>query len=226
MNKIAVVCTSRNRVSNATRCYENFLKNSNQSDFFLIIRKDQEQLYQSLTCNKIIVSNSPRFGMSDPLNEGVNQLLSKQWYDHVYFLGDDHVIQTPQWDTTFLNYLSTVKNNIGIVYGNDLLRKDQLPTACLVSSKIIKELGYMCYPKLCHLYIDNYWKDLGSGCGILKYFDDVIIEHFHYANKKSIKDENYQIVNAKSMYATDSKIYKEWHAKERLQEIAKIKGLL
>jgi hypothetical protein len=84
----------------------------------------------------------------------------------------------------------------------------------------------MCYPKLCHLYIDNYWKDLGSGCDILKYFDDVIIEHFHYANKKSVKDENYQIVNAKNMYATDGKIYKEWHARERLHEIAKIKGLL
>lgn len=227
MKKLAVLCTSRNRLKNATRCYEYFLKNSSdQSDFYLIIRQDEQELYRPLDCKKIVVSDSPRYGMSDPLNEGVRQLLDKHWYDYVYFLGDDHVIQTKNWDEIFINYLSTVKNNIGIVYGNDLLRKEQLPTACLVSSKIIKELGHMCYPKLCHLYIDNYWKDLGLGCGILKYFDDVVIEHFHFANKKSEMDENYQKVNARSLYASDGRIYKEWYASDRLKEINKIRGLL
>jgi hypothetical protein len=224
MKKIAVVCPTRNRPQNAERCFSFFKKNSGEmSNFYLIIRKEEEKIYQNVNSQKIFVSNSPRFGMCDPLNEGVDFILSKNSYDHIFFLGDDHIIKTEKWDEKFLNFLN---DKIGILYGNDLLRGEKLPTACLISTKIIKTLGYMAYPKLCHLYIDNYWKELGIDCNILKYFDDVVIEHLHYKNKKSQIDKNYEIVNSKKMFYDDYLIFEEWKKNNKFKEVKKIKELL
>lgn len=112
----------------------------------------------------------------------------------VVFMGDDHRPRTKGWDLTYLTKLALL--GTGIVYGNDLLQGPNLPTQVAITSDIIRRIGYIAPPDLKHLYMDNYWKDLGEGADCIRYLPDVIVEHLHPVAGKAAWDDNYARVNA------------------------------
>lgn len=105
------------------------------------------------------------------------------------FLGDDHRPRTKGWDQALLAELDSLGH--GIAYGNDLLQGPNLPTAVAISSSIVQTLGYYCPPGLIHMYLDNFWRDLGNGADCLAYRGDVIIEHVHPEAGKTEDDAGY-----------------------------------
>src|SRR5215470_16964348 len=98
-------------------------------------------------------------------------------YPMVGFCGDDHIFRTHGWDKALVEALWEL--GTGVAYGNDLLQGENLPTAVALTSNIVRELGYMAPPALRHLYIDEYWRDLGRAIDRITYLPDVIIEHLH-----------------------------------------------
>jgi hypothetical protein len=134
-----------------------------------------------------------------------------QHFEAIGFMGDDHLPRTHHWDQALLNSLSTQGG--GIVYGNDLLQGRNLPTAVLMDSTIIKALGYMVPPGLTHLYVDNFWRDLGTSLGQLAYREDVIIEHLHPVAGKAEWDDRYKEVNAGQMYENDRHTYEDLYVR-------------
>lgn len=115
--------------------------------------------------------------------------------DYIGFLGDDHLPRTIGWDQELVSEIKKL-GEFGFAYGNDLLQGENLPSAVIMSSNIVRTLGYMVPPTLKHLYADNFWKDLGTVTTSLAYRDDVIIEHLHFTNGKSVNDETYDTANA------------------------------
>jgi hypothetical protein len=107
----------------------------------------------------------------------------------IAFLGDDHRPRTPGWDAALLAELDALGH--GIAYGNDLLQGPNLPTAVVMSSSIVQALGYFCPPGLIHMYLDNFWAELGRGANCLAYRGDVIIEHVHPEAGKAEDDAGY-----------------------------------
>lgn len=136
------------------------------------------------------------------------------------FMGDDHRPRTNGWDTAYVDAL--VEMGTGIVYGNDLLQGESIPTQVAMTPNIPRVLGYMAPPSLRHLYVDNYWKQLGQGADCLRYLPDVIVEHMHPYAGKAAWDEGHMRVNARPMYDHDRAVF-EVLAIEA--DVAKVKAL-
>lgn len=139
------------------------------------------------------------------------------------FMGDDHRPRTEGWDHDILQALDRL--GTGIVYGNDLVQGDNLPTAVAMTADIPRTLGYLVPPDLSHMYLDNYWKDLGQRIGRLQYLADVVIEHCHPIASKAPWDLGYRAVN--NNMGPDAEVYHRYLREGGLDADAeKIKGIL
>lgn len=144
----------------------------------------------------------PRRRLVGSLNAAATALCDQ--YAAIGFMGDDHRPRTHAWDTRFAQCLS---GGAGIVYGNDLLVGERFPTAVMMTSDIIKALGYMAPPAFVHLCVDLVWKDWGEGMRRITYLHDVVIEHVHPAAGKAQLDASYEESNSTDMVSRDSEAY-------------------
>lgn len=145
-----------------------------------------------------------------------------QEYDNIGFMGDDHIPTTLGWDIGFSVQLA---NRPRIVYGNDLVQGGALPTAVCMSSDIIQALGYMSPPVLTHMYIDNFWRDLGTAVGCLTYMPDVIIRHEHPITKRAEWDDTY--TEAGGFMGSDGTAYEKFRLDgSMIDAIRRVKALV
>jgi hypothetical protein len=156
--------------------------------------------------------------MAEVLNRYAARYASS--YRALGFMGDDHRPRTWGWDARIsveLHRLGT-----GMVYGNDLFQRGNLPTAIAMTSNIPRALGYMVPGGLVHLYIDNAWLDLGRRVGIT-YLDEIVIEHVHPAAGKAPMDEGYARVNSLESEAEDRTRYLAYQVYELDEDVQKIR---
>lgn len=215
---VLLIVPSRKRQNKIEEFYRHFLENSSITD--LCIGLDEDDFSNYPVFDNVIYDINPNMNLGPKLNT-----ISKKYcdsYKYIAFLGDDHLIKTKDWDKKLVAAISDIEN--GISYGNDLLQGANLPTAVLIDSKIIKRLGYMCPPNIKHLYLDNFWKEIGLALGTLRYLDDVIIEHMHFTVQKSQVDDIYAEVNSMSMYAHDKFYYDEYLFNDFANDIARLKN--
>jgi hypothetical protein len=143
-------------------------------------------------------------------------------YDYLVFMGDDHRPRTQDWDLLLAESIKDIKH--GIAYGNDLLQGENLPTAVMQDARITRTLGYFSPPKQKHLFLDNFWKDLGTELGTLVYSPDVIIEHLHPFAGKAQLDAGYIEVNDKQVYIYDQMMYQEYQILRWQDDLAKLRA--
>lgn len=220
MNTNLVIIPTRGRPDNAERAMKQLQEFSTISDLMLAIDDDDEANYPRL--EGIAYEVNPRLRMNGTLNLVANKYADK--YETITFLGDDHMVRTEGWDEKL--YAPIKERGYGLAYGNDLFQKENLPTAVMQSTNIIRTLGYFAPPKLIHLYMDNYWKTLGQILDALFYKDDVIVEHMHYLVGKSTVDEGYIEVNSGEIYNKDRETFIEYVNTEFAAEIAKLEEAL
>jgi hypothetical protein len=163
--------------------------------------------------------------MVEALNRALGQYLldGNFWPFAIGFMGDDHRPRTKGWDTTYLDALREL--GTGIVYGDDQLQGRNLPTQCAMTADIIRALGYMAPPTLHHMYVDNFWRDLGQRAGCLKYLPDVVVEHLHPVAGKAQWDEGYKRVNAPTVFAQDEKAYVDFQYREMADAVSRVRDL-
>jgi hypothetical protein len=143
----------------------------------------------------------------------------------VAFMGDDHRPRTQGWDHHYLHALK-MRDGVGLVYGNDLFQGESIPTQVAMTSNIVLTLGHMAPPPLTHLFVDNYWKELGQATERISYLPNVIVEHLHPFAGKAAMDDGYARVNATSMYAADGAAYTTYIQGGNLaRDAAKVRAL-
>jgi len=196
-----VILPSRSRPDNVKRGVDALLEHSRISDIIVAIDEDQADLYPRL--DGVTYEVNPRLRMNGTLNLVANKYADK--YETIYFLGDDHLVKTPGWDE--LLYAPIKARGYGLSYGNDLLQGQKLATAIMMSTNIIRTLGFMAPPKLIHLYMDNFWMSLGQALDCLTYVREAVIEHMHYLAGKAQADEQYLDVNSQEMYRKDQESF-------------------
>lgn len=127
-------------------------------------------------------------------------------YRFLGFMGDDHRPRVAEqaWDARIRICLS---GGPGIVYGNDLLMGEQMPTAVAMTSDIVSTLAYMAPSTMVHLCVDLCWLDWGKGMGRITYLDDMVIEHLHPAAGKAAVDQGYEECNSPEQVGADSAAY-------------------
>lgn len=198
------------------------------ADTILLVVVDQDDptlpQYQAPAGTTVFFAWGPASaGHVGAINYGAEQALAEFRPYAVGKLDDDHRPRTRGWDSAYLAALHEL--GTGIVYGNDLFQGRNLPTQPAMTSDIVRALGYMGPPALRHLYVDNYWRDLGGQAGRLRYLPDVVIEHLHPLAGKADWDDGYRRVNDHDMYTADSRAY-EAYVKEQLPaDVAAVRAL-
>ena len=199
-----VILPTRSRPDKTEEAVALLKENSTISDICVAIDDDQSDLYPRL--DGVIYEVNERLRMNGTLNLVANKYADK--YETIFFLGDDHRTRTPGWDAIL--YETIRDRGYGLSYGDDRLQGRNLATAVMMSTNIIRILGFMAPPKLIHLYMDNFWMNLGQALQCINYRSNVIVEHMHYVAGKSVMDEQYQEVNSSEMYEKDKKSYIEY----------------
>jgi hypothetical protein len=182
MSKLLLIVPTKGRPEKHLEFYESFKTNSTVADLVFVLSMGDIQ-YPRIPGVKYETVDSPT--MSGKLNNIAVKYSND--YDYIAFMGDDVRIRTEAWDTKMLEQISSIPN--AIAYGNDLYQGEALPTAVLMDTNIIKTLGFMSPPEFKHLYIDNYWKALGTKLSTLKYFSENEIEILLHEALKSQLDK-------------------------------------
>jgi len=211
-----VILPTRSRPDSAAETVALLKENSVISDICVAIDEDQSELYPRI--DGVIYEVNPRLRMNGTLNLVANKYADK--YETIYFLGDDHKPRTHGWDESL--YEPIKARGYGLAYGNDLLQKQNLATAVMMSTNIIRAIGYMAPPKLVHLYMDNFWMNLGQALQCINYKGDVIVEHMHYMAGKAAADEQYLDVNSDEMYKKDKETYIEYVQTDLKHDLEKL----
>jgi len=137
-------------------------------------------------------------------------------------LGDDHRPRTAHWDQILISLLD---GRPGIAYGDDLYQHERVPTAWVVSTEIVRAVGWMMLPSCEHLYVDNAVRDLGLTAGCLVYRPDVVIEHMHPVAGKGEWDASYRDSNGSRLKARDRDAYRRWVRSGLDDDAAKIRAI-
>lgn len=171
---------------------------------------------------------TPAVNMVDALNKVAAYLLnpevnSSRTLKAIGFMGDDHRPRTPGWDTA---YLEALELKPGLVYGDDLYQGRKIPTQVAISKSVVLALGHMAPDVLTHLYVDDYWKALGTAAGCLTYLPDVVVEHLHPAAGKAAWDEGYRRVNDSEMYERDGAAYGEYWTTHGSRDVERVRMAL
>lgn len=213
---------TRNRVENALELLDVWYNTTTEDSSGLIFVVGTEDPRLSEYLHKLPnehVLTFPERGLVKALNYA--SPLYWDEYEGIGFMGDDHRPRTLGWDRHYLECLR--KNGPGLVYGDDLLMGQQIPTHVFISSPIVKSLGYFGHPSFTHLCVDVAWKDLGESLGRLFYLDHVIVEHMHPAAGKADEDAGYKHVNSKAMVRIDEKALENYRRNILQNEVAVLK---
>lgn len=136
-------------------------------------------------------------------------------------LGDDHLPLTPGWDTRLADAIDEAGGS-GFAYGNDLLQGYRLPTAVVVSSDIVRVLGWLCQPSLKHYFADNVWMTLGEAAGCIRYLPSVTIEHRHHSTRTAQFDATYS--DASAYWHADHAAFLTWCRDHKAADVLKVRG--
>lgn len=215
MSKVLLIVPTRSRPDKSLEFFQSFIENSSITDLLFALDDDDVE-YPRI--DGAIYEVNPRMGMNGTLNYVATKYA--EHYDYIAFMGDDHRIRTKDWDKELVDAIHGFEN--GVAYGNDLLQGSNLPTSVLMDARIVRKLGYMAPPKQRHLYLDDFWKELGTKLGTLRYRPGVIIEHLHFTNGKADNDALYQEVNAPELYNKDRETYGEYLVKEFANDLNKL----
>lgn len=203
MSRLLLIVPSRKRPKSCDELLTAFEQTAEDADILFGIDDDDKSEYSERVLKKSSIN--PRLRMGGTLNLLATQNAEK--YEFLSFMGDDHRPRTKGWDKILCE---AIGDRPGVSYGDDLLQGANLPTAVTMSAEIVQRLGYMVPPQLVHMYMDNFWRDLGVQIGNLQFRPDVVIEHMHYLAGKSINDLQYQEVNAPHVYEKDRLAYEEY----------------
>lgn len=215
MKELLVIVPSRGRPETVSVLAQEFFENSTGRADLMFATDDDQPEYPDYP--GVLFRRGPRLRMCGTLNAAAVENADK--YKYLGFLGDDHRTRTPGWDEKVIASLE--KHNV--VYGNDLIWGEGLPTAVFLRSEVVQKLGYMAPPALVHLYLDNFWLTLGRATSI-EYLPDVIIEHLHPSVGKADWSESYQEVNDQALYAHDEQAFNEYLEKQFVADLEKLNG--
>lgn len=218
MKNLLVIVPTRGRPNSSIEFAEEFKKNSLEGTDLVFGLDDDDVTYPKI--DGVLYEVGPRLRMNGTLNKIATKYAKE--YKYLAFLGDDHRPRTLGWD----KYLTEAIGEVGFSYGNDLIQGEKLPTAIVMSSNIVTTLGYMAPPCLVHLYMDNFWMDMGNALGRFFYRNDVILEHMHFSVGKSDYDAGYNLNNSSATYIADKNSYANYKATQFNADLEKLKGLI
>ena len=81
-----------------------------------------------------------------------------------------------------------------------------------MTTDLVVALGHLAPACLTHMYLDNYWLDLGRRAQAITYLSEVIIAHHHHSTGAAPLDASYAESNSAETYARDKAAYNTYVA--------------
>ena len=217
---LAIICPTRGRPQNVERL---LALDAPNVDWIFCVDDDDPEIARYRQIDQrvdAVIWFGPPQRCVGWLNEASAYILDD--YRYIGFIGDDHLPRTPNWDQRIVEALERL--GTGIVYTNDLLQSEKLPTVQFVTSDIIRTLGYFAPPALTHYYFDDYYLALGRAIRRIKYLPDVVIEHLHPLAGKAQMDTNYETTSP--LMQSDGVAYAHYKAEQFMVDVFKLEQLL
>lgn len=152
----------------------------------------QDRQWPTIDQYEIILENTRQPNLALYFNKMYNE--TKFTDAIVSELGDDMIFKSKGWDTRVLEVINTTEGN-GIVYFNDdYVAKEKCCVNMFVTRELIQRTGKLFMCEFFHAdMIDMVWTMVGAMTGLLRYQDDMIIQHNHSTKLSSDKwDETFQ----------------------------------
>lgn len=228
MTDLVVIVPSRGRPEAARELTDAFdlTCTTDTRLIFAIDKRDVAGIYGYPHSSRASTQWQESTSMVEALNLAVRDLLRESQPFAIGFMGDDHRPRSRGWDEAYLTELHRL--GTGMVFGDDLLQGGKLPTQIAMTSDIPQALGYMAPPCLTHLYVDNYWRDLGQRAHCMTYLKDVTVEHVHPVSGKVEWTPGHRRVNTNEMYQADSNAYNAFvaagHLTQDVETVRKLRG--
>jgi len=220
MRALTVLVPSRGRPHNIQQLLESWESTITGDTHLIVIVDDDDPTLEEYLKLPVEVRVGPRLRIGGTLNVVAPEVATTS--RNIGFMGDDHRPRTKGWDEAFINELDKLK--VGVVYGNDLAHGVNLATSVTMTSNIVNTLGYMCVPGSIHLFLDNFWMELGRGTNIT-YFDDVVIEHVHPHFQKALLDNTYVEANSPEVWGADEITFNNYVAAQLQDDLQKLRAL-
>jgi len=217
MGKLQIIVPSRGRPGNAIRLLDQ-IKGTIPADADLSVMfaldKDDELAEGYPDGHTVLVEGGT---MVKALNEAA--LLSAPYYDFIGFLGDD-TLPKGNWYNEVVAALESKKNSV--VYANDGIYGEQLPTGVFLDMDIVRTLGFMAPPEQKHLFVDNFWKALGEALGSLVYLENTVIEHLHPLGGTIPMDDVYNAAYTQERWDHDQQAFVTYTQTQFVPDVQKL----
>ena len=211
---LLVMVPTRGRRAQCERLLASFRETASPATDILFILDPDDTAYEGMDWGdapRAVLD--PRAYLTGKLNKTAEAVVDS--YDVLMWVGDDCEFQpptqegAPAWDVAMLAALEDLGGS-GWVYADDKRRAD-VPEHWMVSSDVVKALGWFANPRLGHFYIDNSIAELGKRSGLIRYCPEAVIEHLHYsvAGSKARKDRVYSQTE-KKFGAPDLAAFRAW----------------
>ena len=211
---LLIIVPTRGRRANLERLLQTFaLSRAGETDL-LVVADDDDPSYDGLKLpGRCRLVSRPRACLTDKLNQHAVPLTAE--YQMIGFLGDDCVLESHGWDNAFRDELKTP----GIAWPNG--ERQDYGEHEVVSSVIIRALGWYFPPEMSHYWTDVALADIGRGAGCYRKAEGAIIRHRH---KEHGTDDTYRL--AESTAEADQQAYWRWHETRRNADIATVKAAI
>lgn len=221
-NSMLAIIPTRGRPENIAR-FNKALKDTNaQLDLVIGIDDDdikKDEYIDFALNNNIIFEVGPRVRFGKTLNNIAIKYANN--YKYISWFGDDHLPRTYEWDRLYREELDRLQT--GIVYGNDLVQGPNIPTQMAMTSDIVKILGRAVPDGFIHLFIDNYFLELGRGIDKITYLPNVIVQHLHPCASTAVEDDTYREANQPAHWTNDRARFDKYVLEELHIDVKKIK---
>ena len=174
---LLVIVPTRKRPHLVEQFLDSFEKTTDKAELLFVTDGDDDSYEDFDWRGHGNVVIDPRASVVEKLNKAAGNVIDD--YDHIMHLGDDCIFVTEHWDTKMLDLLDSMGGS-GWVYPNNKRRSD-VPECWLVSTDVVKEMGWFLMPALNHYYVDNVIAEIGKRTSLIRFAKDVVIEHKHYS---------------------------------------------
>lgn len=197
MKNFSLILPTRNRSQQVYRLFESIKQTTlNLENIEVILYTDDDDLEsQKISCDtfsvvKIIQERGKTMG------EITRICYSKSSGKYIMLLNDDVIFRTKDWDDKVLDAFSKFKDEIALVYGDDLYQGKKMASFPVLSRVVCDLMGSICPLEYKRIFIDVHIFDIFKklqklGYSRIVYLEDVIFEHLHYDAGKSSIDASY-----------------------------------
>jgi hypothetical protein len=219
MDKLLIIVPSRNRPENAHRLLNQLIatapSDASVSVVFAVDENDETRNDYPLGHTMLVEGGT----MVKALNEVA--VPTSEYFEYLGFLGDDTLPQG-NWYYEVVEALESKKNSV--VYANDGIYGEKLPTGVFLDVNIVRTLGWMAPPAQKHLYVDNFWKALGEALESLVYLENTVIEHLHPLGGTIPMDTTYNAAYTQERWNHDGHAFKTYMETNFVNDVERLKA--